>query len=90
LCELDFYDACKKNLSRFNPATGEIDGVPLVKRRLSDLRGCFADAGCPVPVIANPSDSLFFAPDFFRHALAASFDCRLPVHHRQQRVVIVG
>jgi glucose-6-phosphate isomerase len=30
-------------LSRFNPATGEIAGVPMVKRHLSDLRGCFAD-----------------------------------------------
>jgi glucose-6-phosphate isomerase, archaeal len=31
-------------LSRFNPLTGEIDGAPMVKRYLSDLRGCFADA----------------------------------------------
>jgi glucose-6-phosphate isomerase, archaeal len=34
----------EKLLSRFNPATGEIAGAPTVKRRLSDLRGCFADS----------------------------------------------
>ena len=33
----------EKILSRFNPATGEIAGAPVVKRHLSDLRGCFAD-----------------------------------------------
>jgi glucose-6-phosphate isomerase len=33
----------EKLLSRFDPATGEIPGAPVVKRRLSDLRGCFAD-----------------------------------------------
>jgi glucose-6-phosphate isomerase, archaeal len=31
-------------LSRFNPGTGEIAGVPVIKRHLSDLRGCFASA----------------------------------------------
>jgi glucose-6-phosphate isomerase len=30
-------------LSRFDPDTGAIDGVPAVTRRLSDLRNCFAD-----------------------------------------------
>ncbi|MGH7456159.1 MAG: glucose-6-phosphate isomerase family protein [bacterium] len=30
-------------LSRFDPETGTIDGVPTVTRRLSDLRNCFAD-----------------------------------------------
>lgn len=30
-------------LSRFNPETGIIDGVPSITRRLSDLRHCFAD-----------------------------------------------
>lgn len=30
--------------SRFDAATGIIDGAPLVQRRLADLRGCFADA----------------------------------------------
>lgn len=31
-------------LSRFDPATGMLPGAPLVKRHLSDLRGCFAEA----------------------------------------------
>ena len=31
-------------LSRFDPVTGTIPGAPLVKRHLSDLRGCFANA----------------------------------------------
>jgi glucose-6-phosphate isomerase len=31
-------------LTRFDPATGEISGVPVVKRHLRDLPGCFADA----------------------------------------------
>jgi glucose-6-phosphate isomerase len=31
-------------LSQYNPVTGEIAGAPMVKRHLSDLRGCFADA----------------------------------------------
>ncbi len=30
-------------LSRFNPATGEIAGVPVIPRHLSELRGCFFD-----------------------------------------------
>ncbi|MPY87911.1 MAG: glucose-6-phosphate isomerase [Luteitalea sp.] len=30
--------------SRFDVATGAIDGVPSVQRYLADLRGCFADA----------------------------------------------
>lgn len=30
--------------SRYDAATGTIDGAPLVQRRLADLRGCFADA----------------------------------------------
>jgi glucose-6-phosphate isomerase len=33
-----------KILSGYNPVTGEIPGRPAVKRRLSDLAGCFADA----------------------------------------------
>jgi oxalate decarboxylase/phosphoglucose isomerase-like protein (cupin superfamily) len=33
----------EKIISRFNPATGEIAGARTEKRRLSDLRGCFAD-----------------------------------------------
>jgi glucose-6-phosphate isomerase len=34
----------EKLLSQFNPITGEIRGVPTVKRHLHDLRDCFADA----------------------------------------------
>jgi glucose-6-phosphate isomerase, archaeal len=30
-------------LSRFDPVTGKIDGVPATQRHLEDLRGCFAD-----------------------------------------------
>jgi len=30
--------------SRFNPATGEIDGAQISRRHLADLRGCFANA----------------------------------------------
>jgi glucose-6-phosphate isomerase len=30
-------------LARFDPARGEIAGTPTTTRRLSDLRGCFAD-----------------------------------------------
>lgn len=30
-------------LSLYDPATGTIDGAPLVTRRLSDLRGCYLD-----------------------------------------------
>jgi glucose-6-phosphate isomerase len=33
----------KQLLSRFDPATGAVDGVPTATRRLSDLRHCFAD-----------------------------------------------
>ena len=33
----------EKLLSQFNPVTGEMPGAPMVKRHLSDLRGCFAD-----------------------------------------------
>lgn len=34
----------EKLRTQFDPATGEIHGVPLVKRHLLDLHGCFADA----------------------------------------------
>lgn len=30
-------------LSLYNPQTGEIEGAPLLRRYLSDLRGCFLD-----------------------------------------------
>lgn len=32
-------------LTRFDPATGRIEGAPLIQRHLSDLAGCFADTG---------------------------------------------
>jgi glucose-6-phosphate isomerase len=32
----------EKLLSCYNPATGEIPGAPVLKRHLSDLKGCFA------------------------------------------------
>ncbi len=35
----------EKLLSRFDPATGTIPGAATLQRRLSDLRGCFADSG---------------------------------------------
>ncbi len=43
-------------LSRFDPQTGEIAGVPAVERHLSDLRGCFADAAAYEQALAvdNP------------------------------------
>jgi glucose-6-phosphate isomerase len=34
----------EKLVSHYNPVTGEIPGAPVVKRHLSELRGCFADA----------------------------------------------
>jgi len=33
----------EKLLSRYNPITGEMPGATMVKRHLSDLRGCFAN-----------------------------------------------
>lgn len=49
----------EKILSRFNPATGEIAGVPAVKRHLSDLRGCFADTAAFAAALAK-GDSLVY------------------------------
>ncbi|MGH7952306.1 MAG: glucose-6-phosphate isomerase family protein [Limisphaerales bacterium] len=49
----------EKILSRFNPATGEIAGAPVVKRHLSDLRGCFADAAAFEAALAK-NDSLIY------------------------------
>lgn len=34
----------EKIISRFDPMTGAIAGMPSVRRHLSDLRGCFADS----------------------------------------------
>jgi glucose-6-phosphate isomerase len=42
----------EKIISQFNPATGEIAGVPAVERHLSDLRGCFADRSAYEAAIA--------------------------------------
>lgn len=50
----------EKIVSRFNPATGEIAGVPRVKRHLSDLRGCFADDAAFEAALAT-GDSLVYA-----------------------------
>lgn len=33
----------EKLLSQYNPVTGEMPGAAMVKRHLSDLRGCFVD-----------------------------------------------
>lgn len=38
--------------ARFDPATGELAGAPLQTRRLSDLRGCFADAAAYAAALA--------------------------------------
>jgi|SRR5665213_612760 len=46
-------------LSRFNPATGEIAGVPVVKRHLSDLRGCFANGAAFEAALAK-TDPLIY------------------------------
>jgi glucose-6-phosphate isomerase len=47
-------------LSRFDPATGEIPGAPLVKRHLSDLRGCFADVSAYDAALAAGNPLLYF------------------------------
>jgi len=46
-------------LSRFNPATGEISGVPVVKRHLGDLRGCFADPKAYEAALAQSNPLLY-------------------------------
>jgi len=45
--------APEKILSRFNPFSGEIAGVPMVKHHLSDLRGCFADTAAYEAALAQ-------------------------------------
>jgi glucose-6-phosphate isomerase len=37
---------------RFDPALGGVDGAPVVERRLSDLRGAFADTGAYYAALA--------------------------------------
>lgn len=46
-------------LSRFNPATGEIAGAPVVERRLRDLRGCFADNEAFEAVLARDNPLVY-------------------------------
>lgn len=48
-----------KLLSRYDPATGEIVGAPVVKRHLSDLRGCFADATAYESALAQSNPLLY-------------------------------
>lgn len=46
-------------LSHYNPATGEISGAPVVKRHLSDLRGCFADCAAHDKALAHSNPLLY-------------------------------
>lgn len=46
-------------LSRFDPATGEIDGVKATQRNLSDLRGCFANEGAFEAALAQGNPLLY-------------------------------
>ena len=54
----------EKILSRFNPATGEIAGAPVVKRHLSDLRGCFADGAAFEAALAKNNPLLYTVASF--------------------------
>ena len=54
-------------LSRFDPATGEMPGVPVTKRHLSDLRGCFADATAYAAALAA-GDPLVYSVAAFEPA----------------------
>lgn len=40
-------------LSRFDPATGAVEGAPTIRRRLSDLNGCFRDAAAYRAALAD-------------------------------------
>jgi glucose-6-phosphate isomerase len=46
-------------LSRFDPETGEIAGVNPLSRRLSDLRGCFADAAAYAAAMAQGNPVIY-------------------------------
>lgn len=46
-------------LSRYNPATGELDGVKPVERYLADLRGCFADTAAYEAALAKGNPLLY-------------------------------
>ena len=54
----------KQILSRLNPATGEIAGAPMVKRHLSDLRGCFADGAAFEAALAKNNPLLYTVASF--------------------------
>ena len=46
-------------LSAFDPATGGIVGAPVTERRLSDLRGCFADAAAYAAALTADNPLLY-------------------------------
>lgn len=48
-----------KILSRFDPVTGVIDGMPRQERHLSDLRGLFADAGAYERALAEGNPLIY-------------------------------
>jgi glucose-6-phosphate isomerase len=54
----------EKILARFNPATGEISGATPVKRHLSDLRGCFADAAEFEAALAKSNPLIYTVTSF--------------------------
>lgn len=49
----------EKILSHYNPVTGEMPGAPMVKRHLSDLRGCFADVAAYEAAMAAGNPLLY-------------------------------
>lgn len=49
----------EKLLSQYNPVTGEMPGAPMVKRHLSDLRGCFADSAAYETAMAAGNPLLY-------------------------------
>jgi glucose-6-phosphate isomerase, archaeal len=54
----------EKILSRFDLATGEIAGGPSVKRRLSGLRGCFADGAAFDAALAKNDPLIYTVASF--------------------------
>lgn len=62
-------------LSRYDPATGELAGVPAVERRLADLRGCFADAAGYAAALAAAN------PVVYRVASVAPADGEGDLHY---------
>ena len=49
----------EKLLSQYNPVTGEMPGAAMVKRHLSDLRGCFADTAAYEAALAAGNPLLY-------------------------------